>query len=83
MESTTRRIYRSNDRIIAGVVGGFAERYDLEPTILRLAVVFMTVITGLVPGIITYLVAMAIMPAHTASERTEEPARNVDQTVHS
>ena len=31
-----KRLYRSNDRMLAGVLGGIAEYFRLDPTLLRL-----------------------------------------------
>ena len=44
-----KRIYRSQeDRIIAGVCGGFAEYLGIDPTIVRLVWIFFTIFGGLV-----------------------------------
>ena len=34
--SNGKKIYRSNDRVIAGVCGGLAEYLDVDATIVRL-----------------------------------------------
>lgn len=62
MSTSRKRIYRSDDRVVAGVLGGFAEYFGVEPTVFRLAIVFLIVATGIVPGIATYVVAVLIMP---------------------
>lgn len=63
MNTKNETLARSNDRLIAGVVGGFAEYYHVEPLIMRLAAVFLAVATGLVPAVVTYGAALALMPA--------------------
>ena len=62
------RIHKSEDKVIAGVIGGFAEYFDVNVTILRLGYVFATVATGIMPGMITYIVAAVIMPAPEQNE---------------
>ena len=58
-----RRLYLSrDDRKIAGVCGGIGETYDIDPTLVRLAMVFLCVATGILPLVITYLVAWFIIP---------------------
>jgi len=58
-----KKYYRSTkDKKIAGLCGGFAEMVDADPTLIRLAVVFIAFITGFLPVIITYLVAWWIVP---------------------
>lgn len=52
---------RKNKKI-AGVCGGIAETYDIDPTLVRLVVVFLCFATAIVPVVLTYLVAWAIMP---------------------
>ncbi len=58
-----RRLYVSkDDRKIAGICGGIGETYDVDPTLVRLAMVFLCVTTGILPLVITYLVAWFIIP---------------------
>lgn len=56
-----RRLFRSrSDRQVAGVCGGLAEWLGLDPTVVRLAFVFLT-LTG-VPVPLAYLVMAIFMP---------------------
>lgn len=58
-----KRIYLSRtDKKIAGIFGGIAEVYDLDPSLLRLGAIFLGVATGLVPMLVTYLVGWMILP---------------------
>lgn len=59
--SNERKIYRSSDRVIAGVCGGIAEFFDLDPTLVRLVYAFFTV-TTLFSGFILYIIAWLIVP---------------------
>jgi phage shock protein PspC (stress-responsive transcriptional regulator) len=57
-----RRLYRSRDKIIAGVCGGVADRMGWDPTIVRIvfAVLFFT---GILSAIfVVYIVIWAITP---------------------
>lgn len=57
------KFYRSrSDKKLAGLCGGLAEMLDVDPTIVRLGVVFTCFVTGVVPVVITYLVAWWIVP---------------------
>ena len=57
----TRRIYRSSrDRMIAGVAGGLAEYFDIDPVLTRAGIVILTLSGGL--GILTYIILWIIMP---------------------
>ena len=58
-----KRLYRSRkNRMIAGVCGGIAEYYNVDPSLVRLLFVFITLITAVGPGIIAYIVAWIIVP---------------------
>ena len=58
-----KRLYRSRtDKKIAGIFGGIAELYNLDPSLVRLLAVFIGVATGFLPLLITYLVGWFIIP---------------------
>jgi len=50
------------DRKIAGVCGGIAETFDIDPTLVRLAFIFIALITAIIPVIIFYILAWLIIP---------------------
>ena len=58
-----KRLMRSaTDNKIAGVCGGLAYYMDVDSTVVRLIWVLVTFFTGLVFGIVAYLVAWLVMP---------------------
>lgn len=58
-----RRVYRSfSDRVLAGVCGGLAEYASMDPTVMRLLFVLGTLLTGIIPGLIVYLVMALVVP---------------------
>lgn len=62
-QSPVKRLYRSrNDRVFAGVFGGLGDYLNIDPVLLRLIYVFVTVFSGVVLGILVYLVAAIIVP---------------------
>ena len=63
MTKQAKRLYRSKrNRIIAGVCGGIGEYFNVDPVLIRLIWVILTLITGVVLGIVAYLIAWLIMP---------------------
>ena len=59
----TKKLYRSRtDRMIGGVCGGLGKYLSLDGTVLRLIAVVLMLLTGIVPGVIAYLVVMLIVP---------------------
>lgn len=61
--SQPKRLYRSTtNKKLAGVCGGLAAYLDADPTVIRLCWMLLTVFSGIVPGLIAYIIAAAIMP---------------------
>ncbi|HEY2957964.1 MAG TPA: PspC domain-containing protein [Actinomycetota bacterium] len=57
----TRKLYRSRtDRKIAGVCGGLASYFNVDPTLIRVLFVVLAVVGG--SGIILYLALWLIVP---------------------
>jgi phage shock protein PspC (stress-responsive transcriptional regulator) len=50
------------DSKILGVCGSIGETYDIDPTLVRLIIVFLCLSTGILPLLITYFIAWIIMP---------------------
>jgi len=66
-----KKLYISeSDKKIFGVCGGIGQTYDIDPSLVRLAAVFLCIATGILPGVITYLVSWFIVPKE--SERLKE-----------
>jgi phage shock protein C len=62
-----KKLYLSeNDRKLSGVCGGIGEYFESDPTLVRLAWILLTVLTGVVPGIIGYIVAALVIPRKPA-----------------
>ena len=58
-----KRLYRSKDnKIFAGICGGVGEYFDLDPSLIRLVWLLVVVFTGFAPGILTYIIAMFVIP---------------------
>ena len=65
-----KRIYRSQeDRIIAGVCGGFAEYLGIDPTLVRLVWIFFTIFGGL--GILAYIFSIILISEKDGSKAQE------------
>lgn len=57
------RLYRSSsDRVLAGICGGFAKFIRMDPTVLRLIMIVITLISGFIPMFVAYLVGWVIIP---------------------
>jgi phage shock protein PspC (stress-responsive transcriptional regulator) len=54
-----RKLYRSSERKIFGVCGGIAQYFGIDPTVVRLAWVALTLMGG--SGALLYIVAAVLM----------------------
>ena len=68
----SRRLVRSSDKMIAGVVGGLAEYFDMDPTLARVGFVVLSVVSAAFPGIIVYAVLWLVMPKEGAGIGTRD-----------
>ncbi len=60
-----KKLYRSKtNKAWAGVLGGLGEYLEVDPVVLRVLFVFIVVITGIVPGIIAYIISLFLVPEH-------------------
>jgi phage shock protein C len=58
-----RRLTRSRThKMIAGVCGGLAEYFEMDPTVVRVAYVLVSIISVAFPGILAYIILMFFMP---------------------
>jgi phage shock protein PspC (stress-responsive transcriptional regulator) len=63
----SRRLYRSRrDRKIAGVCGGLAQYWGIDPVIPRLAWVVFVLAAG--TGLLAYLICWIVIPSEPAGQ---------------
>ena len=89
---TSNRLYRSRiDRMIAGVCGGLAKYFDIDPTIVRVLFVVSIFIGG--GGILAYIILWIVVPeeqiifqsagqdsqTHQSNSDSEESNSNTNQ----
>lgn len=59
-----RRLTRSqHDKKIAGVCGGLAEYLNVDPTLVRVGFVCLSLFSAAFPGIIIYIALALIVPS--------------------
>jgi phage shock protein C len=58
-----KRLHLSRtDKKIFGVCGGFGETYNLDPNLIRIITVFLALVTGILPLVLTYIAARLLLP---------------------
>ncbi|MGE5313672.1 MAG: PspC domain-containing protein [Acidobacteriota bacterium] len=80
-----RRLYRSQtNKIIAGVCGGYAEYFDVDPVIMRLLFVLLAFFGG--SGFLIYIASMILIPKRpldlSGAEGAAGPAPAADARVN-
>ena len=61
-ESSMKKLYKSNqNKVIAGVCGGIAEYFNIDPTIIRLAWVLFCLVGG--SGVLGYIICALVIPS--------------------
>lgn len=73
-----KQIYRiESEKKIAGICAGLSRMFNIDVTIVRLLVIFATILTAVWPGIITYLAGWYLIPV----KEPEELERDQSQPV--
>ena len=58
----TKKLTKSFDKKIAGVCGGLAEYFELDPTLVRVGFLLLSLCSAGVPGIAIYIIMAIVMP---------------------
>jgi phage shock protein C len=70
-----KKLYLSKtDRKILGVCGGLAEMFGIDSTIIRLVLIFLCLLTGILPLVVTYIIAGIITPEKTQKQQKDKNA---------
>jgi phage shock protein C len=77
--NTQKRLYRSTqERMFAGVCGGIAEYLDVDPTLVRLFFVALTLLSG-GQGLLIYIVLMLVVPEQPKETRKIKNEEIIDE----
>jgi phage shock protein C len=61
MTNDVRRVYRSRDeRMLGGVCGGLAAYFTMDPTLIRVLFILLSLFGG--HGVLAYLVLLILIP---------------------
>ena len=68
MTEQIQRLYRSRDGAqLAGICAGLGEYLRLDPVFVRVVTLTVTFLTGIVPGVLSYIAAWIIVPTEPAA----------------
>jgi phage shock protein PspC (stress-responsive transcriptional regulator) len=57
-----KKLTRSANKVLAGVCGGIAEYFEVDPTLIRAVYAAASIFMAGFPGVLLYIVLMIIMP---------------------
>jgi len=80
------RLYRSStQRMLSGVCGGLGEYFNIDPTLVRIVYILVTIATGVLLGIGLYFVLWLIVPSEASVGKSirESMRENVDEMAQS
>lgn len=79
MNTQAKLLYRSNKKMLAGVAGGIADYFSLDPNIIRLLFILLTVFGG--SGVLLYLILWVILPVegHPVISGRETVKENINE----
>lgn len=62
-----RRLYRgTRDRVFGGVCSGLAEYAQVEKGLLRFLAAVAIIVTGVIPGLVAYVICVLVIPTEEA-----------------
>ncbi len=68
-----KRLYRSKEnKILAGILGGVGEYFDTDPVLVRLIYLIILIATGVLPGILVYILAIFVVPERPIVVRADD-----------
>ena len=74
-----KRLYKSStDKKLCGVCAGFAEYFDIDPTIVRVLYAFAAIFTAGFPFGLLYIVLAIVMPENPVSNMNDNSFYNGD-----
>lgn len=58
-----KKLFRSKEnKVFAGILGGLGEYFEVDPVLLRLIWMVIVILSGVLPGVLVYFIAVLIVP---------------------
>lgn len=58
-----RRLVKSNtNKVLCGVLGGIGEYFDIDPTLVRIGYLCLSIFSAGFPGLLLYVIMALIVP---------------------
>ena len=67
-----KKLVRSSNRVLGGVCGGLADYMDVDPTLVRVIYVALTVFSAAFPGVLLYLILLLLIPEKGPNDNIQD-----------
>jgi len=57
-----KRLYRSRDKVLGGVLAGLADYINLDKVLVRVIYVLLSLFSAGFPGLLVYIILWAVIP---------------------
>lgn len=57
-----KKLVRSSNKVLAGVCGGIAEYFEIDPTLVRICYAALSIFSTGFPGLLLYIIMLLLMP---------------------
>ncbi len=57
-----KRLYRSRDKVLGGVLAGFADYINVDKVLVRVIYVLLSLFSAGFPGLLVYIIFWAVVP---------------------
>ena len=58
----TKRLTKSQDKVIAGVCAGIADYFGWDPALVRILYLVISIFSAGFPGVLVYIILWIVMP---------------------
>jgi phage shock protein C len=66
------RLYRSRNRVLGGVLAGFAEYFSVDVVLIRVIYVLLSLFSAGFPGLLVYIIFWIVTPEKPFNPYNEE-----------
>ena len=67
-----KKLVRSSNRVLGGVCGGLADYLDVDPTLVRVIYVALTIFSAAFPGLLLYLILLLLIPEKGPNDNIQD-----------
>ena len=57
-----KKLVRSANKVLGGVLGGIADYMDVDPTVVRVVYTALTIFSAAFPGLLLYIIMLLLIP---------------------